>query len=155
MLFSFCNNHTYPNYTYLKASFIKIICVFVQNVIFCLHIMYKVKPRTDNLWIFIQSSLVIRLATVRSGPDRSLICRPLKKTGPYGLANWDRSPDRKIQSSLGKKTVRSQAQMETDKKDQTVRSDTLGLQSSPVPEKAGLDRTVQSKTRLQKWESQF
>ena len=28
-----------------------------------------------------------RLATVRSGPDRGLICRPLKKTGPYGLDN--------------------------------------------------------------------
>ena len=34
-----------------------------------------------------------RLATVRSGPDRGLICRPLKKTGLYGPANWDHSPD--------------------------------------------------------------
>ena len=33
-----------------------------------------------------------RLATVRSGPDRGLFCRPLKKTGPYSPAPPDRSP---------------------------------------------------------------
>jgi hypothetical protein len=38
--------------------------------------------------------LMDRLAMVQSGPDRGLICKPLKKTGPYGPANWDRSPDR-------------------------------------------------------------
>ena len=37
--------------------------------------------------------ILARLATVRSGLDRGLICRPLKKTGPYGPANWDHSPD--------------------------------------------------------------
>ena len=45
----------------------------------------------------------IRLAIVWSGLNRGLICRPLKKTGPYGPANWDRSPDQKIWSGLGKK----------------------------------------------------
>ena len=46
-----------------------------------------------------------RLATVWSGPDRGLICRPLKKTGPYSPAPPDRSPvwlqwDWTVQSGL-------------------------------------------------------
>ena len=36
-------------------------------------------------------STLNRLATVRSGPDRGLFCRPLKKTGPYSPAPPDRS----------------------------------------------------------------
>jgi hypothetical protein len=35
---------------------------------------------------------VARLATVRSGLDRGIFCRPLKKTRPYGPAPPNRSP---------------------------------------------------------------
>ena len=48
---------------------------------------------------------VLRLATVRSGPDRGLFWRPFKKTGPYGPAPSDCSLvpkilDRTVRSGL-------------------------------------------------------
>ena len=73
-----------------------------------------------------------RLATVRSGPDRGLICRPLKKTGPYGPANWDRSPDRKIRSGLGKKQSGLKLKWRPIKRpDCTVRHSGTAVRSGP------------------------
>ena len=48
-------------------------------------------------------TLVVRLATVRSGPDRGLFWRPFKKTGPYGPA----PPDCSSVSKILDQTVRS------------------------------------------------
>jgi hypothetical protein len=77
----------------------------------------------------VNKAIIDRLATVRSGPDRSLICRPLKKTGPY-------SP---VFLSLGNGDC---------KKDQTVQSGIPRPQSSPVFGIVGPDCTVPSKTGL-------
>jgi hypothetical protein len=45
---------------------------------------------SKNSW----NKLSSRLATVRSGPDRGLICRPLKKTGLYGPVTGQMCSDR-------------------------------------------------------------
>ena len=86
-----------------------------------------------------------RLATVRSGPDRSLFCRPLKKTGPYGPVNWDRSPDRKILSGLGKNGPVSSSKCRPIKK--TGPYGPALWDRSPVRSQRKLDWTVRSSLR--------
>jgi hypothetical protein len=53
----------------------------------------------------LKAAAELRLATVRSGPDRGLFWRPFKKTGPYGPAPPDCSSvpkilDQTVQSGL-------------------------------------------------------
>lgn len=44
--------HLYrPSNTYLEASLVKVVRVFVQNAILGINIAYKVKPGTNNSWI--------------------------------------------------------------------------------------------------------
>ena len=47
---------------------------------------------TTSVATILASYVIIRLATVRSGPDRGLFWRPLERAGPHGPDNWDRSP---------------------------------------------------------------
>ena len=54
---------------------------------------YRIIEKVGNSYqVELPETVKIRLATVRSGPDRGLFCRPLKKTGPYSPAPPDRSP---------------------------------------------------------------
>ena len=62
----------------------------------------------------------------------------VKKTGPYSLVNWDRSPDRKIRSDL-------ELEMETDKK--TGLYGPALWDRSPVRSFNRSDQTVQSSLR--------
>ena len=71
-----------------------------------------------------------RLATVRSGPRPEPFLETVKKTGPYGLVNWDRSPDRKIRSGLGKNDPVSSLKWRPIKRpDRTVRYSGTAVQS--------------------------
>ena len=79
-----------------------------------------------------------RLATVRSGPRQEPFLETVKKTGPYGLVNWDRSPDQKIRSGL-------ELEMETDKK--TGPYSPALWDRSPVRSFNRSDQTVQSGLR--------
>ena len=85
---------------------------------------------------------IIRLATVRSGPDRGLFWRPFKKTGPYGPAPPDcgsvpknNRPDCSVRSFYDLK-------LETDKK--TGPYGPAHWDRSPVRSQKKLDRTIRS-----------
>ena len=78
--------------------------------------------------------LAARLATVRSGPRPESFLETVKKTGPYGLVNWDRSPDRKIRSGLGKNgPVLSLKRRPIKRPDRMVRYSGTAVQSSLRP----------------------
>ena len=47
------NNHSWLNLAHHKASLIKVIGIFILDPIFSLHVIYKVKPRANYLWIFV------------------------------------------------------------------------------------------------------
>src|SRR5580693_2732314 len=86
--------------------------------------------------------MATRLATVRSGPDRSLFWRPLERAGPHGPENWDRSP-------VPKSVVQSQfygpvssMEMETVKK--TGLYSLAPLDRSPVRSLENWNWTVRS-----------
>ena len=71
-----------------------------------------------------------RLATVWSGPRPEPFLETVKKTGPYSLVNWDRSPDRKIWSGLGKNGLVSSSKWRPIKRlDRTVRYSGTAVQS--------------------------
>ena len=53
------NNFYRPNYTYLEASFIKVIDVFIINTILSLLLINKSKLPTNYLRIFLEYSLVV------------------------------------------------------------------------------------------------
>ena len=78
-----------------------------------------------------------RLATVWSGPRPEPFLETVKKTGPYGLVNWDRSPDRKIRSGLGKNGLVLSSKWRSIKR----------RDRSPVRSFNRSDRTVQSSLR--------
>ena len=75
---------------------------------------------------------------VWSGPRPEPFLETIKKTVPYGLVNWDHSPDRKIRSGL-------ELEMETDKK--TGPYGPALWDRSPVRSFNWSDRTVQSSLR--------
>src|SRR5580692_172042 len=92
-----------------------------------------------------QTYLLARLATVWSGPDRSLFWRPLERAGPHGPENWDRSlvPKCTVQSQFYGPV--SSMEMETVKK-----TGLYGLASpdrSPAQSLENWDRTVCSSLR--------
>ena len=83
--------------------------------------------------------LANRLATVRSGPRPEPFLETVKKTGPYGLVNWDRSPDRKIRSGLGKNGPVSSSKWRPIKRpDRTVRYSGTAVQSGLSIGRTGL-----------------
>jgi hypothetical protein len=78
---------------------------FVIVVTICSYALVAIACRYALIVYIIIHSDAIRLATVRSGPDRSLFWRPFKKTGPYGPAPPDCSSvpkilDRTVRSGL-------------------------------------------------------
>ena len=87
-----------------------------------------------------------RLATVRSGPDRGLICRPLKR--PDCTVQ---PPQTAVRSGFNETGPFSPVFFSLEngdcKKDRTVWSGSLGPQSGPVPEIVGPDCTVRSSPR--------
>jgi hypothetical protein len=58
------NNLCCRGYTYLKASFIKVVDILFKNTIFHYSILNKIKPLVDDFWIFAFCTLVIIFASV-------------------------------------------------------------------------------------------
>ena len=53
------NHHTHADYSHYKPYLIKVIGIIIQDTILGLDILYKDKPLTNNLWIFVLGPLVV------------------------------------------------------------------------------------------------
>ena len=60
------SNHFYrPNNAYLEASLVKVIYVVILDTVLVFSLLNKLKPRANNLWIFLLYPLTI-LCSVES-----------------------------------------------------------------------------------------
>jgi len=54
------SNYFYrPNNAYLEASLVKVVYIIVGNAVLNFGLLYKLKPRANNFWIFLQYPLII------------------------------------------------------------------------------------------------
>jgi hypothetical protein len=57
--FRACNDYTGADDAHLEATLVKVVHVVVRDVILGSHVRHKPKPVLDDLWIFVQGSLVV------------------------------------------------------------------------------------------------